>query len=198
MISIPKLTIPKLALPKLALPKLALPRLALPKLALPKLALPKLALPKLARGLVPIAAVALLVAAMGGTWSRSAVAAPPATAAAPASASAPAPGQSQERRPVTRSGAMQAGDEANEPPAKKSSHKQLSGKLNLNTANEDQLMMLPAVGPAKAERIVAWRTKNGGFKRVADLRRVKGFGYKTFKKLEPFLDIKGETTLVPK
>jgi hypothetical protein len=24
---------------------------------------------------------------------------------------------------------------------------------------------------------------------------VKGFGYKTFKRLEPFLDIKGETTL---
>ena len=30
---------------------------------------------------------------------------------------------------------------------------------------------------------------------LADPRRVKGFGYKTFKRLEPFLDIKGETTL---
>jgi hypothetical protein len=27
---------------------------------------------------------------------------------------------------------------------------------------------------------------------------VKGFGYKTFKKLEPFLDIKGDTTLAAK
>ena len=32
----------------------------------------------------------------------------------------------------------------------------------------------------------------------ADLRHVKGFGYRTFKKLEPYLDIKGETTLEPK
>ncbi|HSR99290.1 MAG TPA: helix-hairpin-helix domain-containing protein [Kofleriaceae bacterium] len=72
------------------------------------------------------------------------------------------------------------------------------GKLNLNTANEEQLMLLPTVGPAKAERIVTWRKKNGAFKRVADLRRVKGFGYKTFKKLEPFLDIKGDTTLAAK
>ena len=146
-----------------------------------------ISIPKLTRGLASIAAVALLIAAMGGTWTRSAVAAPPAAAQA----------QTQQRQPVTRPGATQAGDEANEPPAKKSNHK-LAGKLNLNTANEEQLMMLPAVGPAKAERIVAWRTKNGGFKRVADLRRVKGFGYKTFKKLEPFLDIKGDTTLAPK
>ena len=54
------------------------------------------------------------------------------------------------------------------------------------------------VGPSKAERIVVWRKKNGGFKRVADLRRVKGFGYKTFKRLEPFLDVTGETTLAPR
>ena len=137
---------------------------------------------KLPRRLASLAAIALLVAAMGGTWTRSAAAAPPPAAAATKPAAAPA-------RP---------GDEADEPPAKKSSHKQLTGKLNLNTANEDQLQLLPTVGPAKAERIIAWRTKNGGFKRIADLRRVKGFGYKTFKKLEPFLDIKGDTTLAAK
>ena len=137
---------------------------------------------KLPHRLASLAAVALLVAAMGGTWTRSAAAAPPPAAAATKPAATPA-------RP---------GDEADEPPAKKSSHKQITGKLNLNTANEDQLQLLPTVGPAKAERIIAWRTKNGGFKRIADLRRVKGFGYKTFKKLEPYLDIKGDTTLAAK
>jgi competence ComEA-like helix-hairpin-helix protein len=140
---------------------------------------------KLCRRLAPLAAIALLVAAMGGTWTRSASAAPPASSA---------------QQPVTRPGATSArpGDELDEPPAKKSGRKQLTGKLNLNTANEEQLQLLPTVGPAKAERIVAWRAKNGGFKRVADLRRVKGFGYKTFKKLEPYLDIKGDTTLAAK
>ncbi|MGE0870002.1 MAG: ComEA family DNA-binding protein [Kofleriaceae bacterium] len=83
-----------------------------------------------------------------------------------------------------------------ERPAKKSTN--LTGKLNLNTASEQQLMLLPTVGPAKAERVVAWRKKNGGFKRIADLRRVKGFGYKTFKRLEPLIDIRGDTTLTPK
>ena len=51
------------------------------------------------------------------------------------------------------------------------------------------------VGPAKAERMITWRKKNGGFKRIADIRRVKGFGYKTFKRLEPYLDVAGPTTL---
>ena len=120
---------------------------------------------KFARKLIPIAAIALLVLSMGGTW-RIASAQPPV---------APPPAASQ--------------------PAGK---KAVAGKLNLNTATEDQLVLLPTVGPAKAERIVTWRKKNGGFKRIADLRRVKGFGFKTFKRLEAFLDIKGETTLVSK
>jgi competence ComEA-like helix-hairpin-helix protein len=137
---------------------------------------------KLSRRLAPLAAVALLIAAMGGTWSRSAVAAPTVQQAVTKPSAAPG----------------KPGSDGDEPPAKKSGHKQLSGKLNLNTANEDQLQLLPTVGPAKAERIVAWRAKNGGFKRVADLRHVKGFGYKSFKKLEPFLDIKGDTTLAAK
>ncbi len=114
--------------------------------------------------LAPLAAIALLVASMGGTWH------------------------------VADAAPTVAVTEEPERPPKKSA-KELTGKLNLNTATEEQLMMLPTVGPAKAERIVTWRKKNGGFKRTADLRRVKGFGYKTFKRLEPFLDVKGDTTL---
>jgi competence ComEA-like helix-hairpin-helix protein len=148
-----------------------------------------LSISKFSRRLASLAAVALLVAAMGGTWTRSAAAAPP-------PAQQPVTKPSAAGRPVAAAG--QPGDDLDEAPAKKSNHKQIAGKLNLNTANEEQLMVLPTVGPAKAERIVAWRKKNGGFKRIADLRRVKGFGYKTFKKLESFLDIKGDTTLTAK
>jgi competence ComEA-like helix-hairpin-helix protein len=129
--------------------------------------------------LVAAFAVALLVIAMGGTWHAASAAPNPASPA-----------------PVAAHPAL-GGDDFDHP-AKKSNHKDLSGKLNLNTATEDQLMLLPTVGPSKAERIVTWRKKNGGFKRVADLRRVKGFGYKTFKRLEPFLDIKGDTSIVAK
>jgi competence ComEA-like helix-hairpin-helix protein len=120
---------------------------------------------------IPVLALFLLFLCMGGTWHL-------------ASASPSAP--------IVAAAPSADGDTAH---AVKKSGKDLAGKLNLNTATEEQLMLLPTVGPAKAERIVAWRKKNGGFKRTADLRRVKGFGYKTFKRLEPFLDIKGDTTL---
>ena len=126
---------------------------------------------KVGQHAVPVLALFLLFLCMGGTWHM-----------ASASPSAPIVGTS----------APPDGEVAH---AVKKSSSSLTGKLNLNTATEDQLMLLPTVGPAKAERIVTWRKKNGGFKRTADLRRVKGFGYKTFKRLEPFLDIKGDTTL---
>lgn len=128
-----------------------------------------ISLPKVTHRAAPVVAIFLLLAAMGGTW-RIAAAAPPSVVAT-----------LEAERPPER-------------PAKKSA-RELTGKLNLNTATEDQLMLLPGIGPAKAERIVAWRKRNGGFRRTADLRRVKGFGYKTFKRLEPFLTVKGETTL---
>ncbi len=72
----------------------------------------------------------------------------------------------------------------------------LTGTLDLNTATVDQLTMLPGIGPAKAERIVSWRRKHGPFRRTADLRRVSGFGFKTFKRLEAYLAITGPTTLM--
>jgi len=141
---------------------------------------------KLTRRLASLAAIAMIIAAMGGTWSRSAVASPQ---------QAP---QAQQAITKPVAAAPRPADDSDEPAAKKSNRKQIAGKLNLNTANEEQLMLLPTVGPAKAERIIAWRQKNGGFKRIADLRHVKGFGYKTFKKLEAYLDIKGDTTLAAK
>jgi competence protein ComEA len=82
-------------------------------------------------------------------------------------------------------------------PAKKrsTSKKNLTGKLNINTATSEQLQLLPGVGPAKADRVVAYRKSNGPFKRVKDLRRVKGFGYKSLQKLEKHLATSGATTL---
>lgn len=69
------------------------------------------------------------------------------------------------------------------------------GTVNLNTATIDELQRLPGIGPSKAAMIIAWRQRHREFRRVVDLRRVKGIGYKTFKKLEPFLAVSGATTL---
>ncbi len=71
----------------------------------------------------------------------------------------------------------------------------LSGSLNINTASALELTKLPGIGPKKASRIVRWRKHNGSFGRVVDLRRVKGFGHKSVKKLLPYLSISGKSTL---
>lgn len=52
------------------------------------------------------------------------------------------------------------------------------GLIDLNTATKEQLDTLPRVGPAMADRIIAWRTENGRFTSVDDLLSVPGIGDK--------------------
>jgi competence protein ComEA len=58
------------------------------------------------------------------------------------------------------------------------------GKVNLNRANLLELDGLPGVGPVLAARIVEWRSKNGNFKSVDELRRVSGIGDAKFNELK--------------
>jgi competence protein ComEA len=50
--------------------------------------------------------------------------------------------------------------------------------ISLNNATVEQLDTLDGVGPATAEKIIAWRTQHGGFRSVADLGQVPGIGPK--------------------
>ncbi len=57
------------------------------------------------------------------------------------------------------------------------------GAVDLNTADEAALEELPGIGPALAERIVAWREENGRFRTVDDLLAVPGIGEKVLEGL---------------
>lgn len=61
--------------------------------------------------------------------------------------------------------------------------------VNLNTATVDELDAVRGVGPSKAQAIVDYRSKNGPFKSVDDLKNVKGFGEKSVAR------IRGELTV---
>jgi competence protein ComEA len=50
------------------------------------------------------------------------------------------------------------------------------GPMNLNSATAEQLETLPRIGPALAERIIAWRTDNGPFRLIDELLAVPGIG----------------------
>ena len=58
-------------------------------------------------------------------------------------------------------------------------------KVNINTANAEELATLPGIGTVKAEAIVKYRKAKGEFKDVNDLKEVKGIGDKMVDKNKP-------------
>ena len=66
----------------------------------------------------------------------------------------------------------------------------MANPVNLNTATQAQLEVLPGVGPKMAERILAYRAENGGFKSVDELDDVKGIGEKRMTTLKPLVKVR--------
>lgn len=69
------------------------------------------------------------------------------------------------------------------------------GVVNLNTADAEQLQLLPRIGPALAERIIDYREANGDFRSPDELVAVKGIGATSLETLRPYLSVTGDTTL---
>lgn len=61
--------------------------------------------------------------------------------------------------------------------------------VNLNTATETELDVLPGVGPVTAQAILAWRTEHGGFTSVDELLEVSGIGEVTLEELRPLVTV---------
>ncbi|WP_409289385.1 helix-hairpin-helix domain-containing protein [Peribacillus sp. SCS-37] len=62
-------------------------------------------------------------------------------------------------------------------------------KVNINTADEAELMTLTGIGPSKAAAIIEYRTREGGFKKPEDLKNISGIGEKTFEKLKESIKV---------
>lgn len=71
----------------------------------------------------------------------------------------------------------------------KSKDKPAVAVVNINTATTTELQTLPGIGASVATRILDYRQKNGGFKKVEDLMNVRGIGEKTFLKLKPLITL---------
>lgn len=56
--------------------------------------------------------------------------------------------------------------------------------VNINTADVQALDSLPGVGPATAQKIIDYRTTEGEFQSIEDLKKVKGIGEAKFSKLK--------------
>lgn len=66
---------------------------------------------------------------------------------------------------------------------------QISAKVNINTATLEELDKLTGIGPATAQKIIDYRTQNGPFKTVEDLKNVAGIGDAKFENIKEEIDI---------
>lgn len=61
--------------------------------------------------------------------------------------------------------------------------------VNINTASAEELETLPGIGPALAERIIAYRETYGLFESVDDLINVKGIGKSVLSELRDLASV---------
>jgi competence protein ComEA len=62
--------------------------------------------------------------------------------------------------------------------------------INLNTATAKELESLPGIGPALAKRIIAFREKRQGFRRVEELLAIQGISEKKWKAIRDKVEVK--------
>ena len=63
--------------------------------------------------------------------------------------------------------------------------------IDLDKADVSEITRLPRIGPALAQRIVAWRTEHGPFGSMAQLDSVSGVGPKLLDAIRPFVSFSG-------
>ena len=61
--------------------------------------------------------------------------------------------------------------------------------VNINTASQAELQTLPGIGPALAERIIAYRQQHGPFRNTAHIQRVHGIGRGRYGQIRDYITI---------
>lgn len=64
-----------------------------------------------------------------------------------------------------------------------------ASKININTADAQQLESLPGIGPVFAQRIIDYRTSQGRFSNIEDIKGVSGIGKKRFEQLKDLITV---------
>ena len=62
--------------------------------------------------------------------------------------------------------------------------------VNINTADEKELMTLPGIGEVRAAAIIEYRTRQGDFEKIEDIMNVKGIKTGIFSKISNLICVK--------
>lgn len=62
------------------------------------------------------------------------------------------------------------------------------GKININTADLDDLQKLPGIGPTTAKAIIEFRDENNSFKNIEDIMNVPGIASGKFSKIKDLIE----------
>ncbi|SEF99209.1 competence protein ComEA [Eubacterium ruminantium] len=63
------------------------------------------------------------------------------------------------------------------------------GRININTADKNELMSLPGIGESRAADIISYREKNGGFKSIEEIKNISGIKDNIFDKIKDLITI---------
>lgn len=61
------------------------------------------------------------------------------------------------------------------------------GRININTASREELLQIPGIGASRAEEIIRYREKSGGFSRIEDIMNVSGIKEGLFEKMKDYI-----------
>lgn len=65
----------------------------------------------------------------------------------------------------------------------------VQSKININQAEQSELEEIPGIGPKKAQDIIKYRTDNGGFKAIEEIKEIRGIGDKTYESLKEYIEV---------
>ncbi len=83
----------------------------------------------------------------------------------------------------------QAVQQGGDSPTPVASSAEITEKIDINTASAEELITLPGIGEVLAERIIAYREKNGKFENIESIMDIQGIGEGTFLKIMDMITV---------